>query len=203
MKGVNALLFENMNLSDRNVIDKYINQKDIIDYGIISKVNSDGTVDVRHAVKRVMATGEVIEPFTETPRIEVLWPSSKEFSLKFKLSVGDRVLLVGLKASFPTVNVTEPRPPSSNYHYSQETLKAIPACLYAASSEMIIEIESGKMKLANKVNSLGAVLDELMDALTTGWTSINCVVGAPVTPLPTTITAINAVRTKLATLFEE
>jgi len=197
------MLFSMFSHSDKDFMKGVVTSFYIVDYGIITSVNADKTVDVVHAVKPVMQDGSVLDVGTNTKGVEVLWPSSKEFSFKHTLTKGDRVLLLGLKACLPTVDVTDTIIPDVGYSYSQETLKAVPACLFNSSASLKVEVDGGAMKLSNQVNSLKSVLNELLDALTTGWVSINCVVGSPVTPLPTTITAINAARTKLNTLFKD
>lgn len=196
-------LFGHIVQSDVDVIRRVVSSMYFVDYGIVDKVNSDGTVDVKHAKKIRLGNGKDIEPFTLTPSIEVLSLSSAEFSLTIPVTKGDRVMLFGLKNVLRTVNVTSPSKQETLDHYSQETLKALPLCLPSTSSKVIVEVDNGKMVLKNQVNSLKTVLDELLDALTTGWLSINCVVGAPVTPSPSTLTALNSVKTKFATLFKE
>lgn len=196
-------LFDHIVQSDVDVIRRVVSSMYFVDYGIVDKVNSDKTIDVKHAKKIRLGSGKDIEPFTLTSSVEVLSLSSTEFSLSIPIQKGDRVMLFGLKNVLRTVNVTSPSKQETFDHYSQETLKALPLCLPSASSKVIVEVDNGKMVLKNQVNSLKAVLDELLDALTTGWLSINCVVGAPVTPSPSTLTALNSVKTKFATMFKE
>lgn len=205
MVGTSDVLFGFNSRTEKDQIEDFIDSKYIVDYGIVKTVNSDGTVDVEHACKIVLANGQTVEPYTLTPNVEVLWPSSAEFSVKFKLTAGDRVLLLGTKYHVPTVNITEPTEPVALYHYSQETLKAIPVCLHKTNAKMVIEIENGALMLKNTTlsYSLKAIIDEMFNALTTGWQSIPCVPGSPVTPLATTITALNTAKAKFDSIFKD
>jgi hypothetical protein len=196
-------IFGTIDETESSFIQAVVSSMYFVDYGIVSKVNSDGTVDVKHAKKIRLENGTDVEPFTLTPSVEILTLSSAEFSIEIPVTIGDRVMLFGLKNGMRSVDVSSPSKQETLSHYSQETLKALPLCLHDSSSKVVLEIDNGKIALKNQINSLKTILDDLLTALTTGWVSINCVVGAPVTPSPTTLSSLNAVKTKFATLFKE
>lgn len=117
----------------------------IVDYGYISAVNPDGTVNVVHARKPRMYNGEELSE-TVTQNIEVLTIAGAGFSLKWDYKEKDRVLLLGLKDYIEKVDSVEQAESNTVFlHYSRETLKAIPLCVFDDSAKVRFEIEKGKL----------------------------------------------------------
>jgi hypothetical protein len=202
-KSTSDIMFDLTNTTDRDLIEDIVNAMYIVDYGIVAAVNSDDTIDVKHASKLTKINGDTVDPYTLTPSVEVLTLSCSELSIKVPISVGDRVLLLGLKTNLPTVDVSEPSVPTEFYHYSQETLKALPLCLHLSSAKVIFDISDGKLAIKNTTKSLKTILDAFIDAVSTGWTSINCVVGSPVIPNPATLATLAQIKVDLALLLKE
>jgi hypothetical protein len=194
----------------REAIQSYIWSSFIADYGIITQVNSDETIDVKHAVKLVLSTEDSMSD-TITKSIEVLWPSSAAFSFRHTLAVGDRVLLIGLKFNVPTVDIDTTDFPDTLYHYSQETLKAMPLCLYDANAGTTIEetngnlrINSGHIELNGNTRTF-VTHAELDTALQTFITALNLHVHPTAAPGPPSVPfvamSLNIATAETTTIF--
>jgi hypothetical protein len=141
-------------LSLKDIITSVINSRFIIDYGTVLKNNGDGTVDVQHAVPIVPKypdanpAANAIKP-TVTHSVEVLYLASANFGSTFQLTAGDFVLLVGLKDYVPTTTQISPNPqaPAAFYHYSQNTIKAIPMAGTNSTSKGQINVVNGQLQL--------------------------------------------------------
>jgi hypothetical protein len=137
-----------------------------VDYGTVLKDNGDGTVDVQHAVPVVPKypdanpSANVITP-TVSHSVEVLYMASANFGSTFKLTPGDFVLLVGLKDFVPTTTKISPNPqaPAAFYHYSQNTLKAIPLAGTNAMANAQINVVNGLIQIKNTAQSLATILE--------------------------------------------
>ena len=141
-------VFLNERLTERSLIESILAAHYIIDYGFIKKVNDDKTVDVTHAKQLKTLDGKTL-PATVTTGVEVLTIAGGGFSIKFDYKKGDKVLLLGLKDYVPKVeDVTSATETTAYLHYSRETLKAIPLCIFNEDAKVTVEIESGKVKLA-------------------------------------------------------
>ena len=137
-------------LTERSLIESILASHYIVDYGFIKKVNADQTVDVTHAKQLKTLDGKTL-PATVTTNIEVLTISGAGFSIKFDYKKGDKVLLLGLKDYIPEVEkVTSATETTTYLHYSRETLKAIPLCLFNDEAKVKIEIEAGTMKVTTE-----------------------------------------------------
>lgn len=132
---------------DRNLIESIINSYFIIDYGFISEVNVDNTVNVIHAKKLKARTGENL-PETITKNIEVLTLCSKGFSFSIPYEKGDKVLLLGFKDFVKsTDSVTQATENLFFIHYDRETMKALPLCVFNSKAKIKIEAKDGNLTI--------------------------------------------------------
>ena len=137
-------------LTDRNLIESILASHYILDYGFIKKVNADKTVDVTHAKQLKTLDGKTL-PATVTTGVEVLTIAGSGFSINFDYKKGDKVLLLGLKDFVPKVeDVTSATETTAYLHYSRETLKAIPLCVFSDDAKVKVEIEAGTMKITTE-----------------------------------------------------
>jgi NaMN:DMB phosphoribosyltransferase len=136
-------------LTERNLIESILASHYIIDYGFIKKVNADKTVDVTHAKQLKTLDGKTL-PATVTTGVEVLTIAGAGFSINFDYKKGDKVLLLGLKDYIPKVEeVTSASETTAFLHYTRETLKAIPLCVFNDKAKVQIKIEDGKLTIGN------------------------------------------------------
>jgi hypothetical protein len=202
-----------LNYTETDIIKSLIGLSFIADYGIVKKVNSDKTIDVTHAAMGQLINGNDM-PTTETRNIEVIFPASHDFGMTWPIKVGDGVLLIGLKDAVATTkDIKEPTaPPNEFLHYSQNTIKAIPFQTVTSPKVTInvtsggnLEIQNtnvgGLIQIKNSSKSLFTVLNNLITHLSS-LTTINCVVGAPVTLSPATIAQLTIDAADLAALLE-
>lgn len=144
---MNNTVFENFNLTERSLIESIISSFFIIDYGFIKNVNPDKTIDVTHA-KQLKNYNGVSLPATVTTGIEVLTLCGAGFSINFDYKKGDKVLLLGLKDFIKRVeDVTSATETTAYMHYSRETIKAIPLCVFSDEAKVTIAIEEGDMAI--------------------------------------------------------
>lgn len=145
-------IFLGEKLTERNLIESVLSGHYIVDYGFIKKVNADGTVDVTHA-KQLKTTAGTSLSATVTTGVEMLTVSGAGFSVKFDYKKGDRVLLLGLKDYVPKVDeVTSATETTAYLHYTRETLKALPLCLFSDEAKVMVEAESGTLKVTTEKN---------------------------------------------------
>ena len=166
-------------LTDRSLIESIVASHYILDYGFIKKVNADKTVDVTHTKQLKTLDGKTL-PATVTTGVEVLTIAGSGFSINFDYKKGDKVLLLGLKDFVPKVEeVTSATETTAYLHYSRETLKAIPLCIFNDDAKVTVQIENGTMKVdtQNKIELNGnskqfVTYAELDKALQTLWGKI-------------------------------
>lgn len=140
-------IFMAQQFDDRTLIESILASFFIVDYGFITMVNGDKTINVTHAKRLKTLEGKSL-PQIETKNIEVLTLSGKGFSLSFDYQKGDRVLLLGLKDYVDKVNQVRTATENKAYvHYSRETLKALPLCAFDSTAKVTIKIENGTMKV--------------------------------------------------------
>jgi hypothetical protein len=133
--------------SDRDLIESILAQFFIVDYGFVSAVNADKTVNVTHAIKPQTTEEKSLEAIT-TENVQVLTISSAELSLSFPVSKGDKVLLLGLKNPITNVDdVTSAVEQTSRLHYSRETLKAVPMSIFNSDAKVQFVAENGKLSI--------------------------------------------------------
>lgn len=172
-------IFESERFNDQTLIESILASHYILDYGFIKTVNPDGTVDVTHAKRLKTLDGQSL-PATVTTKVEVLTISGGGFAFNFDYKKGDKVLLLGLKNYVPKVEeVTSASETTSYMHYSRETLKAIPMCVFSDEAKVKVEVEEGTMKVTTqkKIELNGNTKQfvtwaELNNALQQLWTAI-------------------------------
>lgn len=148
--GNGSSIFFAQKYSERTLIESILSSFFIVDYGFIKAVNSDETINVTHAKQLKTLDGESL-PATVTKNVEVLTLAGAGFSFKFDYKKGDKVLLLGLKDYVPKVDdVTSATETTAYLHYTRETLKAIPLCVFNGDAKVAVEIKDGEMKLACK-----------------------------------------------------
>lgn len=146
-------VFLNEKLTERSLVESILASHYILDYGFIKKVNDDKTIDVTHAKQLKTYDGQTLKA-TVTTGVEVLTIAGGGFSIKFDYKKGDKVLLLGLKDYVPKVDeVTSATETTAYLHYSRETLKAIPLCIFNDDAKVKIEIEDGTLKLTTNKNT--------------------------------------------------
>ena len=139
--------------TDRTLIESIVSSFFILDYGFIKTVNADKTVDVTHAKQLKTLDGKSL-PATVTKGIEVLTIAGAGFSINFDYKKGDKVLLLGLKNYVPKVDeVTSATETTAYLHYSRETIKALPLCVFNDEAKVKIEVEDGALKLTTTKNT--------------------------------------------------
>lgn len=140
-------IFEAERFTDRDLIQSILASFYIIDYGYIKKVNPDKSIDVVHAKMLKTMQGETLRP-TTTKSVEVLTLSCGGFALQVDYKAGDKVLLLGLKDYVPnTAKVLIATETTSYMHYTQETLKALPLCVFDNTAKVQINAENGKLSI--------------------------------------------------------
>ena len=144
---MNNSVFAAGQYNDRNLIESIVASFYILDYGYIKTVNADGTVDVVHAKRLKTYTGVSMKP-TLTKSLEVLTIAGSGFSLKLDYKQGDKVLLLGLKDYVPHAkDVTTATETTSYLHYSRETMKALPLCVFNDQAKIQIEVKDGDLSV--------------------------------------------------------
>ena len=149
----NNSIFYGQRYTDRTLIESIVSSFFILDYGFIKTVNADKTVDVTHAKQLKTLDGKSL-PATVTKGIEVLTIAGAGFSINFDYKKGDKVLLLGLKNYVPKVDeVTSATETTAYLHYSRETIKALPLCVFNDEAKVKIEVEDGALKLTTTKNT--------------------------------------------------
>lgn len=179
MPGVPSIML-GQEYTDRDLIESVLSSFYIVDYGFINKVNGDNSVNVTHAKRLKSLTGESYPP-TETKNLEVLTISTAGFSLSLDYKAGDKVLLLGLKNYVQNANdVTQATETSSYVHYSRETMKVLPLCLFNAEAKIKMEADAGTLRVTtekkleiNGNDKQFVTWSELNQALQTFVTSLN------------------------------
>lgn len=140
-------IFESERFTDRNLIESILTSFYIVDYGFIKKVNVDKTVDVVHAKILKTMRGESLRP-TTTKALEVLTISCGGFALQMDYKPGDKVLLLGLKDYVPKTQQVAMATETTTYlHYTRETMKALPLCVFNNLAKVKIQAENGTLKI--------------------------------------------------------
>lgn len=202
-------IIEATGLNERNLIEAIVGNFFIIDYGFITKVNPDGTINVTHAKRPKAVTGADLPEITTT-NLEVLTIAGAGFSLKFDYTKGDKVLLLGFKNYIKNVGDISNSTETETYiHYTRETMKALPLCIFNDSAKVLVEIEKGTIKVnaEQKIELNGnskqfVTWAELNQALSTFTTALNThthICAAPgsasATPLPAMNIDISGAKT--------
>lgn len=140
-------VFNGQRFTDRDLIEAVVSQFYILDYGFVDKVNDDDTVNVTHATKPLTLTGESLDGIT-TENVEVLTFATAELAIDYKIKKGDKVLLLGLKNPIASVgDVSQAEDSTSRLHYSRETLKAFPLCVFNSDAKVTLKTDNGKLSI--------------------------------------------------------
>ena len=140
----NSVFFNEKN-TESTLIESILASHYILDYGYIKAVNTDETIDVVHAKKLKLLNGEELNQ-TITRKIQVLTLCGSGFSFKFDYKKGDKVLLLGLKNYIKKVEDVNTATETTAYqHYTRETLKAIPLCVFNGDAKVTMEIKEGDL----------------------------------------------------------
>ena len=143
-------VFYNEKNTERTLIESILSSFFILDYGYIKTVNADETIDVVHAKKLKLINGKELNQ-TVTKGIEVLTLAGSGFSFKFDYKKGDKVLLLGLKNYIKNVkDVTQATETTTYQHYTRETLKAIPLCVFNGEAKVTMQIKDGNVTVDAK-----------------------------------------------------
>jgi hypothetical protein len=172
-------IFQAERYTDRNLIESILASFYINDYGYIKKVNPDKTVDVIHAKMLKTMDGQSLRP-TTTKALEVLTLSCGGFALQVDYKAGDKVLLLGLKDYVPkTQQVAIPTETTSYLHYTRETMKALPLCVFDNTAKVQVKTEEGTLQVNTTKNielngntKQFVTYEELNSALQDLWTKI-------------------------------
>lgn len=199
-----------LRFTDRQMILGVLAESIIADYGIVKAVTGNKTVDVEHAVRRVVMGGiSAVEKPLEariTQGVELLFPSSASFGQSWTVAPGDGVLLIGLQNMVTsTVGLTESSVPAEFWHYSAQTMKAIPLQAIRADSKVQFGEKNGLAFLRNQSQSLFTILNAIATHTKQiavdleSATTIPAVVGSPLTFNLDTIAKFTADAANLAT----
>ena len=173
-------MIEFTGLSERDMIVGLLGNFYILDYGFVSKVNADGTVNVTHA-KRQQTIEGVKLPETRTTNLEVLTLCGAGFSIQWDVEPGDQVLLLGLKDYIPQVaKVTQSTDQATFIHYTRDTMKALPLCIFNKDARVTFKVDKGTLQIdtEKKVELNGntshlVTYEELNQAITAFMTALN------------------------------
>lgn len=143
-------VLEAQRLTDKDLIEAVVSQFYFLDYGFVSKVNADKTVNVVHAIKPMTTDGETL-PEIVSENLEVLFVSAGALSIAFTVTPGDKVLMLGLKNPISKVSdVEQSAEQTSRLHYTRECLKVLPLCIFNEESKVRIYEEDGKLQIATE-----------------------------------------------------
>lgn len=210
-----------LRFTDRQMIMGVLAESIIADYGIVKAVTGNKTVDVEHAVRRVVMGGiSAVERPLEariTQGVELLFPSSASFGQSWTVAPGDGVLLIGLQNMLPsTEGLAKSSVPAEFWHYSAQTMKAIPLQAIRSDSAVQFGEKAGKAFLRNQAQSLFSILNDIATHTKQiainlqSATTIPAAPGSPLTFNPATIatfvtdaTSLETDALNLAQLLEE
>ena len=164
-------VFANEYTTERTLIESILFSHYIVDYGFIKTVNPDKTVNVVHAKQLKTLDGKTLKE-TVTENVEVLTLSGGGFSLTFDYKKGDKVLLLGLKDYIKKAeDVTSATETTAYLHYTRETIKAVPMCVFNKDAKATVVVKDGKIEL-NGNSKQFVTWAELNSALQDLWSSI-------------------------------
>lgn len=130
----------------RSFVDGIISSYTFLDYGIVTSCDGE-TVDVTLASYPLQRYAESSE--RKILGVRLLYPTSKSFSIRWKVDAGDRVLLLGLRSYVKDLKATKPIEGNA-LHYDIETLVAYPITSADEEAEVVMNLESGKLEMALK-----------------------------------------------------
>lgn len=171
----NINLAKALNLTERQKIENIIENYYFIDFGIVTQVSADeSTVDVYHT-SLPDNDGKPGQP-TKTTSVELIWPGGLNFQFKWKVQVGDTVLLFGIRDFVKTVSgLKSPMTPDISLRYRQENMKAFPFGVQAqALSTIEVTDQDIEINVQNaskiKISASGIDFNNATDAFVLGTT---------------------------------
>ncbi len=169
-----------LQVSDYSFFKSLIYDNIFLDYGIVTKVTDNATVDVTHAAIEVLLDGTEV-PEVRSKDVEVLWPASSGFSMQNEIAIGDKVLLLGLKSYVPAVaDVDSAKVPKSFDHYNRATLKAIPLCSFNSDAACVVKSTASKTTVNTNALEINGNTKELVT-----WPELNTALQGLITALMT------------------
>ncbi|ADX42559.1 hypothetical protein [Tetrasphaera phage TJE1] len=176
-------IFDFFGVSELQAFRSIISDAFFADWGIVKKVNGQTSVDVEHAVLSVtrpgvVAPSRVLDALVTTD-VELLWMSMSGLAVSGTVKEGDLVMLIGFRDLLPsTQGVTAPAQPPEFWHYTQQTLKAIP---FSGTLDRDVQFgeAGGKAFLRNRSGSLFTFLNNLTTHLNTFANSSSTATTAP------------------------
>lgn len=151
--------FDLLNMTEQQKIKSIINLMFFADYGIVTKVTGNTSVDVQHAIQSVTIKNQILDPLI-TKDVELMFLNMSGISFSGTVSEGDTVLLVGLRNVLDSTNISAPKAPNEFWHYSQQTVKAIPLSCLKSATISVGETE-GKFFVRSSSKSLYTILNNL------------------------------------------
>jgi len=156
-------------ISDKQLLEIFLKNKTILDYGTIVSITSDGkTCSIQHQVLDIF-NGKVITKPLVTEKVELLYLNSSSISFDTTPQVGDPVLILGLRRFINSTKTPMDKPyaPLSPVAYERSTAKAIPLSAINDQSGLIFRAKSGKLRLRNKTLSLFKIINDQQSAIAT------------------------------------
>lgn len=156
-------------ISDRQLIQSIVAEMFFCDPAIVQNVKGSGagqTVDVVLATLAVDLQDNQLDPQT-IYGVEVLFPTGSGLSQSWTLKPGDIVILFGMRSLVPnTAQVTKANVPPEFWHYSPQTVKAVPMSSASKGAVQFGEL-NGKAFLRNQVGNLYTIINTMNQALAT------------------------------------
>lgn len=122
----------------RSFVTGIINSYTMVDYGVVTG-SADDTVDVDILVASKQKEAKTKK--VSLKGVRLLYPSSKMFSIKWKIDKGDRVLLLGTKNYIPDLEATKASVASVGQHYDLDTLLAYPLSAFNGDASIVMQME--------------------------------------------------------------
>lgn len=193
------------NISEYQKVRSVISDSFFATYGFAISDSDGVTVDVQLIVQDVMASGieapqVVLDPIV-CQKVELLFPCASGMVQSWTIKKGDGILILGLRDWIPKVaGVTKSAAPAEFWHYSLQTLKAIPLAPKRSDSAVQFGEKDGKAFLRNTAKSLYTLLDTVEAALAqfTGTTAQSSITSAGA-GLPQTVALAAAIVALMVT----
>lgn len=156
-------------ISDKQLLQSFLKNKMILDYGTILNISTDGsTCDVQHQVLDIF-NGEIVTKPLITKKVELLYLNSSSISFDTTPKNGDPVLILGLRRFINSTKTPMPKPyaPLTPVAYERATIKAIPLSAINGQSGLIFRAKNGKLRLRNTTISLFKIINDQQNAIAT------------------------------------
>jgi hypothetical protein len=204
-------------ISDKQLLESFLKNKTILDYGTILSITSDGSkADIQHQVLDIF-NGKVIQKPLVTKGVEVFYLNSSSLFIDNTPQVGDPVLILGLRRFINSTKTPMPMPyaPLSPVAYERSTIKAVPLSAINNQSGLIFRAKSGKLRLRNTTVSLFKIINDQQNAIatfsnsasqssiTTGGSSSASLAGAIVALMVTLNSSMITLANEISSLLED